>query len=173
VSGNDQQDQDLVLLGHVSGIHGVKGWIKVHSFTSPREAILGYQPWLLGEEHKPVFISDGRQQGKTIVASLPEIDSREKARQLVGKEIAIFRDQLPETGPTSYYWTDLVGLVVENRQGINLGHIVKMMETGAHDVMIVTGDRERLIPFVPGQFVISVDLEAGRLVVDWDADYLG
>ena len=172
MSGSDQRDQKLVPLGFISGVHGIKGWIKVHSWTSPREAILGYQPWLLGEGHKPVRISQGRQQGKTIIASLPEVEDREKARELVGLNIAVFRAQLPEPVGESYYWTDLVGLAVETRDGVELGHIVKMMETGAHDVMVVKGDRERLIPFVPGQFVTSIDLDAGRLVVDWETDYL-
>jgi 16S rRNA processing protein RimM len=172
VGGGDQRDQKLVPLGFISGIHGIKGWVKIHSFTSPRAAILGYQPWLLGENHKSVSIEEGKQQGKTIVASLPGVEDRERARELVGMDIAIVRDQLPETDGESYYWTDLVGLAVETRDGVELGHVMRMMETGAHDVMVVKGDRERLIPFVPGRFVINVNLEAGKLVVDWEPDFL-
>ena len=172
MSSSDQRDQKLVPLGYISGIHGTKGWFKVHSFTRPREAILEYQPWLLGKKQKPVRIEGGRQQGKTIVASLPEIDDRDKARELVGLNIAIFRKQLPVPDDGSYYWTDLVGLAVETKNGVELGRIVKMMETGAHDVMVVRGDRERLIPFVPGQIVIKVDLEAGELIVDWEENFL-
>ena len=172
MGGTVQRGRKLVPLGFVSGVHGVKGWIKVHSWTSPREAILTYQPWRLGKEQNPVEIKGGRQQGKSIVALLPDIEDCEQARALVGLEIGILRDQLPEPEGETFYWSDLEGLRVESTEGVDFGHIVKMMETGAHDVMVVKGDRERLIPFVPGQFVISVDLDAGRLVVDWEADYL-
>jgi 16S rRNA processing protein RimM len=172
VDRSEQRNQKLVPLGYISGVHGIKGWVKVHSFTSPKEAILEYQPWLLGEKLEPVTIRQGRQQGKTIVASLPGYDDRELARKLVGTEIAIFREQLKEPLGGSWYWTDLVGLEVENTEGVALGRIEKMMETGAHDVMVVKGDRERLIPFVPGHFVTRVDLEGGVVTVDWAPDFL-
>jgi len=172
VDKRDQRDRKLVPLGFISGVLGIRGWVKVHSWTSPREAILGYQPWLLGEDRNTVRINQGRPQGKTIVVSLPGVDDREQARELVGTEIAVFRDQMPEPAENDYYWSDLEGLIVETKDGVELGHIVKMMETGANDVMVVTGDRECLIPFVPGEFVISVDLGKGRLVVDWDPDFL-
>jgi len=172
VNQRDQQREKLVPLGYVSGVHGVKGWVKIHSFTNPREAILDYQPWLLGDGRKPVRIQQGRQQGKTVVALLPGIEDREQARELVGSEIALLRELLPEPEGLSWYWTDLVGLTVVNKDDVELGRIVKMMETGAHDVMVVSGDRERLIPFVLERYVLSVDLEASRLLVDWDPDYL-
>ncbi len=172
MSGRDQRDRKLVPLGVITGVSGIKGWLKIHSWTSPREAILAYQPWLLGDDRNPVKIIEGRPQGKTIVASLPGVENREQASKLTGLEIAVFRDQMPNPVENEYYWSDLEGLVVETKDGVELGHIVKMMETGAHDVMVVDGDRERMIPFVPGHFVISVDLQAGRLIVDWEADYL-
>ena len=167
-----QRDQDLVPLGYITGVSGVKGWFKIHSWTNPREAILEYQPWLLGEDRNPVTISNGRPQGKTIVASLQGIENREQAGKLVGLEIAVNREQLAKLQKNSYYWSDLIGLAVETKDGDDLGHIVKMMETGANDVMVVRGDRERLIPFIPDHYVISVDLEEARLIVDWDADFL-
>ncbi len=167
-----QRDRKRVPLGFISGVHGLKGWIKVHSWTRPREAILNYQPWLVGDEQKPLRISEGRLQGKGVVALLPEIVNREQASRLVGLEIAVFREQMPELGTEVYYWADLEGLSVVTKEGAELGHIERMMETGAHDLMVITGERERLIPFVWGQFVISVDLEAGTLVVDWDPEFL-
>lgn len=177
MSEMDQRDRILVPLGFITGVYGIKGWFKIHSWTSPREAILAYQPWLLGDDRKPVKIVKGRSQGKTVVASLPGVENREQANSLVGLEIAIFRDQMPEAAENKYYWSDLQGLSVENKDGVDLGQIVKMMETGAHDVMVLSGgttggDRERLIPFIPGHFVVSVDLEAGKLIVDWQPDYL-
>lgn len=168
----NERDQDLVPLGYVAGIFGIKGWVKIHSWTSPREAILEYQPWLLGDELVPLRITDGRPQGKTVVVSLPGVVDRETAAEWVGREIRVYRDQLPKTQEKQYYWSDLVGLEVKNKDGADLGRITSMMETGAHDVMIVQGDRERIIPFVPDHYVISVDLEKDGLVVDWDPDYL-
>jgi 16S rRNA processing protein RimM len=172
VSAREQRDQNLVPLGYISGVYGIKGWVKVHSYTSPREAILAYQPWLLGEQNEKVSIREGRKQAKTIVVSLPGVDDPEAARQRVGQEIAIYRSQLPDADEASWYWTDLVGLEVETADGADLGKVTRMMETGAHDVMLVSGDRERLIPFVPEVYVISVDLEKGRLVVNWEPDFL-
>jgi 16S rRNA processing protein RimM len=168
----NQRDQKWVPLGFIAGVYGVKGWVKIHSWTDPKEAILAYQPWLLGEDRKPVKIIDGRPQGKTIVASLPGIENREQAQECVGQEIWVLREQLPETGENEYYWSDLIGLAVETKDGAELGHIVNMLETGAHDVMVVRGDRERIIPFIPDHYVISVDLKSGTLVVDWEPDYL-
>ena len=173
----EQRDRKRVPLGLIAGVYGVKGWVKVHSWTRPREAILAYQTWLLGDEKNPVKISAGRQQGKTIIASLPGVENRQQANKLTGKEIAVFRDQMPVPAENEYYWSDLEGLAVETRDGVELGRITKMLATGAHDVMVVSGgvvggNRERLIPFVPDHFVISVDLQAGKLVVDWEPDYL-
>ena len=162
----------MVPLGYIAGVYGIKGWVKIHSWTSPKEAILDYQPWLFGDEKLPVRINAGRPQGKTVVVSLPDVDNREQAAEWVGREISVYRNQLPKTDEKQYYWADLVGLEVENKDGAELGRITRMMETGAHDVMIVQGDRERIIPFIPDHYVISVDLESGRLVVDWEPDYL-
>ena len=166
-----RRDRKRVPLGHISGVHGLQGWIKVHSWTRPREAILDYQPWLLGKEQNPYRISAGRLQGKNIVALLPGCVNPEQAKAQVGLEIAVFRDQMPELSTDVFYWTDLEGLSVVTKDGTELGHIERMIETGAHDVIVVAGDRERLIPFVWGQYVISVDLDTAKLVVDWDPDF--
>ena len=135
------------------------------------EAILKYQPWLLGEDRKPVKIIDGRKQGKGLAALLPGYDDREQARALVGQQIFVGRDQLPPTEKDEYYWSDLEGLEVRTTGGEVLGRVDRLMETGANDVMVVSGDRERLIPFVQGQYVKRVDLEADLIEVDWDPDF--
>ncbi|MBT8061372.1 MAG: ribosome maturation factor RimM [Gammaproteobacteria bacterium] len=166
------QEQELVLLGHVSGVFGIKGWVKIHSWTNPREAIIDYQPWLLGEKMAPVRVLDGRLQGKTVVAALEGVCDPEQAAGLRGQEIKVQRKQLPDPRPGSWYWADLVGLDVVTAGGERLGEVKEMMETGAHDVMVVKGERQRLIPFVPERFVLKVDIEQGQVVVDWQADYL-
>ena len=165
--GADKQ----LALGYISAVHGIKGWVKVHSWTRPMEAIFNYQPWLLGDDRKPVKIVDGRKQGKGLAVLLPEYDNREQAVALVGQQIFIGRDQLPPTDKDEYYWSDLEGLEVQTTKGELLGRVDRMMETGANDVLVIRGDRERLIPFIQGQYVTRVDLEESLIVVDWDPDF--
>jgi len=160
-----------VALGYISAVHGIKGWVKIHSWTRPMEAILEYQPWLLGEDKSPVKLVDGRKQGKGLVALLPGVEDREQAITLVGTQIFVGRDQLPATAADEYYWSDLLGLEVHTTSGEILGRVEKLMETGANDVLVIQGKREHLVPFVQGQYVIHVDLEAGRIEVDWDPEF--
>ena len=158
-------------LGYISAAHGIKGWVKVHSWTRPMEAILGYQPWLLGDDKRPVKIVDGRKQGKGLVALLPGFEDREQAITLVGTQIFVRRDQLPATAEDEYYWSDLEGLDVQTTAGEMLGQVEKLMETGANDVLVIRGDRQHLVPFVQGQYVKRVDLEGGLIEVDWDPEF--
>ena len=160
-----------VALGYISAVHGIKGWVKIHSWTRPIEAILDYQPWLLGKEQKPVSILDGRKQGKSLVAFLPGTNDREQASEFVGQKIFVERKQLPETGPDEYYWSDLEGLEVHTLDGEILGRVDRLMETGANDVLVIRGQREHLVPFIQGQFVRRIDLETGRIDVDWDPEF--
>lgn len=135
------------------------------------EAILGYQPWLLGEDKRPVKIVDGRKQGKGLAALLPGYDDREQAATLVGSQIFVERDQLPATEDDEYYWSDLEGLDVHTTKGEVLGRVERLMETGANDVLVIRGEREHLVPFIQGQYVSRVDLEAGLIEVDWDPEF--
>lgn len=164
-------ERHVVQVGHVAGVHGVKGWVKVYSLTDPREAIFEYQPWLLGESQQEVRIAQGRKQGKHLVALFDGIEDREQAESLVNRPIAIYRDQFSELPDDEFYWADLLGLAVQLEDGRALGTIEKMLATGANDVMVVKGDRERLIPFVIGHYVKGVSLEEGRVTVDWDPDF--
>jgi 16S rRNA processing protein RimM len=163
--------QTEIALGYISAVHGIKGWVKVSSWTRPMEAILQYQPWLLGEDRKPVTIVDGRKQGKGIAAFLPGFEDREQAVSLVGLQIFVGRDQLPETDEDEYYWSDLEGLEVKTTNGELLGRVEKLMETGANDVLVIRGNREHLVPFIQGQYVTRVDLEDGTIEVDWDPEF--
>jgi 16S rRNA processing protein RimM len=167
-------EQRFVTLGRVSGAHGIQGWLKVHSDTSPRENILDYSPWhLVRSGRREVWkVSAGRLRGKGVVAKLAGCNDRDAAEALVGAEISIPRAQLPATTePGEFYWTDLLGLRVQTVDGIELGHIERLFETGANDVIVVQGERERLIPYVWEQVVRSVDLEAGVMRVDWDPEF--
>lgn len=166
------QDSEWVVLGRVSGLFGVRGWVKVYSYTAPRSNILRYPEWLLKGSDGWVRckVEDGRSQGKGIVVKLEGYDDRDRAAELIGLEIAIGRDQLPEAGRGEYYWTDLEGLQVVTREGVELGVIESLFETGSNDVMVVEGDRQRLIPFT-AHVVVAVDLESGRVTVDWDPEF--
>ena len=135
------------------------------------EAILEYQPWLLGEDKKPVRIVDGRKQGKGLAALLPGFDDREQAVTLVGQQIFVRRDDMPATAEDEYYWSDLEGLDVHTTKGELLGRVERLMETGANDVLVIRGEREHLVPFIQGQYVMRVDLEDGLIEVDWDPEF--
>ncbi|MDO9423943.1 MAG: ribosome maturation factor RimM [Methylobacter sp.] len=165
--------QPHISVGKISGVFGIKGWVKVFSFTDPRENILTYSPWLLkkDDETKTVSVVDGQLQGKTIVAQLTGVNDRNQAEILMGWDIFITQEQLPKTAKDEYYWSDLIGLNVETVDGVQLGRVDSLLETGANDVIIVQGERERVIPFLQGQTVINVDLVAGRIIVDWDPEF--
>lgn len=160
-----------IAVGRVVGLFGVRGWVKVYSYTRPREAILAYSPWQLRRDdiwHEHA-VAEGRLQGAGIVARLAGYEDRDAAAGLVGADIAIAAAQLPPTAEREYYWADLEGLRVVNLQGQELGTVSHLFETGANDVLVVRGARERLIPF--GRPVVrDVDLEAGVVRVDWAAD---
>lgn len=175
VSPEDAEKRKIVPLGHISGVHGISGWLKIYSLTEPREAIFEYQPWLVGDQLEAVHVEQGKKHGKHLIAMLETVKDRDQAEGLVNRQIAIYRDQLPSLTDEEFYWTDLVGLAVQLEDGTNLGIIRNMLATGANDVMVVQGvlqsERERLIPFVLGQYVKNVDLDKGLVVVDWDPDF--
>ncbi|MCB1723063.1 MAG: ribosome maturation factor RimM [Chromatiaceae bacterium] len=167
-------DERFVTLGRVSGAHGIRGWVKVHSETSPRGNIFGYTPWTLVRDgnRETRDVEDGRVQGKAVVVKLAGCDDRDAAEDLAGAEILVNREQLPATTrPGEYYWADLVGLEVFTLDGTVLGRIERLFETGANDVIVVKGERERLLPYVWQQVVREVDLEQGVMRVDWDPDF--
>lgn len=167
-----QDGTDLIEIGHVLGVHGVHGLVKVFSNTSPRENIVKYSPWLIEQDGvtRSVDVS-GHAQGKNVIARIEGVTEREQAADIIGAKIMIRRNQLPDLQEGDYYWSQLEGLRVTSTSGIELGYIDHMLETGANDVMVVQGDRERLIPYVMDEVVISINLETQQLIVDWDADF--
>ena len=163
---------EWTVLGRVSGLFGVRGWVKVFSHTSPKENILSYKTWYLKDADgwHPFELDQGRIHGKGIVAALKGVADRDQAAGLLEAEIAIPRDQLPQTAQDEYYWADLEGLRVINLDGVELGRVDYLFETGANDVMVVKGRKQRLLPFI-GQVVAGVDLAAGVITVDWDPEF--
>lgn len=165
--------EDCVELGYISGVFGVRGWIKVFSFTERRENILNFTPWILsGEQGQAEYsVVDGGTRGQAVVARLTGVDDREDARLLIGSRVYIRRAALPVLAEDEYYWSDLVGLEVCTVSGIHLGRVESLMETGANDVLVVAGDEQRLIPYIRQQVVKEVDLAESRIVVDWDPEF--
>jgi 16S rRNA processing protein RimM len=165
--------EELISVGKISGILGVKGWIKVYSYTDVRENILAYSPWILkkGKESKLVEVVNGRRHGKTVVACLDGLIDRDEAAELNGWDIYIRPEQLPKARRGEYYWADLIGLQVKTVEGVELGTVQQMLETGANDVVVVMGERERLIPFLQEQTIMDIDLSTGVILVDWDPDF--
>jgi len=172
-SGRQEDRRQPVILGRISGVYGVKGWVRIFSETRPRERILDYSPWQIGRAGtwETREVKGGRRHGKGVVARLVGIEDRDAAAELIGADIAVTRSQLGDAAPGEYYWTDLEGLEVVTTDGQVLGFVEHLFETGANDVMVVKGERERLIPFVEPQIVRRVDFEGRRLVVDWDPDF--
>jgi 16S rRNA processing protein RimM len=165
-------ERNPVVLGRVAGVYGVKGWIKVHSYTEPREAILDYTDWLLLRKHdqQAVRLAEGKRHGKTIIARFDGVDTRDDAASYVGDDVAVPRERLPDTAQDEFYWADLEGLQVVHSDGRVLGKVAYLLATGANDVLVVEGDHEILIPFVRGRFIKDVDLAAGVISVDWEWD---
>lgn len=167
-SGQDKR----VVVGRIAGLFGVRGWVKVFSHTQPLDNILCYTPWLLlrNGQWTPVKPLAGRIHGKGIVAQLEGCDDRDAAAALVGCDIAIERSQMPPAEADEVYWADLIGLKVVTLDGVELGVVDHLLETGANDVVVVHGERERLLPYV-AQVIREVDLDGGLLRVDWDPDF--
>ncbi len=170
--------EDLIVIGKIVSVHGVRGDVKVYSFTDPIDNLLNYRRWTLrrGAEVKQVELVKGRLQGKILVATLTGLSDREEARTYADFEICIPRSELPALTGDEYYWYQLQGLTVINQLGQLLGRVDHLLETGANDVLVVKpfdgslDDRERLLPYID-QCVMAVDLDAGEMRVEWDADF--
>lgn len=167
------QSDRIILLGEITGAHGVNGWVKVHSFTEPRTNLLDYRRWLLERDGawQATDVERARESGKKLVAKFAGIDDRDSAAALTGTAIGVRRSAMPPPAPNEYYWADLEGLSVRNLEGDVLGTVERLVATGANDVLVLSGEGERLIPFVEGETVRRVDLEAGEILVDWDPSY--
>ena len=159
-------------MGRISGLFGVQGWVKVYSYTEPREAVLNYDRWLLRRKDgwQEAIVAEGQRHGKTVIARIDGYVDRDQAAGLVGADIGVPREALPETESGQYYGSDLEGLRVMHRDGTELGTVEYLLETGANDVMVVKGEQERLIPFVLDKVVLGVDLDKGEIEVDWEWD---
>jgi 16S rRNA processing protein RimM len=165
--------QNLITVGVITGAFGVQGAIKVKSFCDPPEQIFKYKPWQLqlAGSSSAIVAMKLRASGDQLIARLPDVDSKEAADALRGAEIQVDRSQFPPAKPGEYYWADLIGLRVVNQDGVDFGVVSALFETGANDVLVVQGERERWLPFTLGTHVLRVDLSARQIDVDWDPEF--
>lgn len=169
------QPLDTVVVGRITGAYGVRGDVRLKSFTDPASNMLDYQPWLIADAGgwRELECEHVRPHGEGFVAHLAGVDDRNHAETLKGAEIAVPADALPAAGDGEYYWRDLIGLEVIGADGGSLGRVDWLLETGRYDTLVVRppAGRDVLIPFAPA-YVTEVDLEGGRLIVDWRVEDL-
>lgn len=168
-------DRDESLeLGRISGAWGIAGWVRVHSRTDPPENIFDYQPWRSDRPPGLFHVEQWRRQGSRLICRLREIPDRTAAEALTGATLRILATDLPPAEPGHWYWKDLIGLDVFDRSENRLGRVIGLIDASAHDVLRIEaadGGDEILIPFVLERFVLEVDLEAGRIMVDWELSW--
>lgn len=160
-----------VVLGKVGAPHGVQGWVKVFSYTDPPEGIAKYGECRIvrGAEVRRTRVLEAKRAGQAMAVRLEGVETRDAAQALTGAEIRVDRSALPPSAPGEFYWHDLVGLVAANREGQPLGRVAGFLEMPAHPLLVLEGDRERLVPLVP-QRLVAVDLAAGTVTLDWHPD---
>ena len=165
-------DEKKLLVGKINGFFGVQGWIKIFSYTEPRKNILEYQPWYFIDNgtYKVIEITTGREQSKTIIAQVKGIDNRDQAGQLIGQNLYIDKDQLPELDDDEHYWHELAGFRVINKNGVDLGVVDHLVDTGSNDVLVTKGDKEHWIPYID-PYLILVDKQNRVISVDWDENF--
>lgn len=160
-------------MGRVAAPYAVRGWVKVQPFTELLDNLLDYPIWRLGKAGKwrEYEVLEAKVHGQFLLVHLDGVDDRNASEALQGHDIAVVRSELPPAEEDEYYWDDLVGLEVVNLAGESLGKVAELLESGAHDIMkVVAGEQQRLIPFT-APIVREVETEAGRIVVDWGADW--
>ncbi len=163
----------VIVVGRILAPYGIRGWVHVAAFTDPKENLVAYRPWLLGdaaeERWQPVTVREIRPHGQGFVASLADVHDRAAAERLKGRLIGVPEAVLPEPEPDEYYWRELIGATVTGPEGVVLGRVESLLETGAHDVLVVRRQdgTELLIPF-HDRYVLAV--EEGVIRVDWPGE---
>lgn len=180
-----KEAEQLHVLAKITGYYGVKGWLKLYSYTEPKENIVHYSALKIrrskkGEQWQDIQLDSGKAHGKGVVAHFTGYDDRDAAAALIGAELAVYRSDFKATAQDEYYWTDLIQLSVVNLDGVELGQVTRLLETAANDVLVIKPlpqhsgkkmDAEILIPFIQGHYVKKVDLDAGIITVDWRSEW--
>jgi len=166
------EKNELVVMGRVVAPYGVFGWLKIVPDTEEFDGLLDYKTWWIGKDSdwRELKVESAKTHNDVLVVKLQGIEDRDAAVACKGKQIAVPRASLPKLKSEEYYWSDLIGLAVKNQQNVDFGKITDVFATGANDVIVATGDKERLIPYI-AQVILEVDLEAKTILVDWDAEF--
>ncbi|MGO4894050.1 ribosome maturation factor RimM [Flavobacterium sp. W21_SRS_FM6] len=168
---------DTLVVGKIGAPYGVKGWVKITTYTHEQDGVFAYSPWLLGQgqELKEYVVDQWRTHNKGLVAKLVGVETRDDAESIKNLEISIKAQQLPQLADDDFYWRELVGMQVVTEQGYSLGVVKELFETGANDVMLIKanlndafGQKERMVPYLLDQVVKQVDREVKTIKVDWD-----
>ncbi len=160
-----------VFAGQVGGVYGVRGWVKIRSDIEDPETLFEFKRWkfALRGTWSELIIDDHKTHGNGFIGHLQGVDDRDEAKRLVGADIAVEQSEFPALVPGEYYWSQLQGLEVFQINGTFVGIVKRLLETGANDVLVVSGNKEKLIPYAP-EFIREVDLENNRIVVDWESE---
>jgi 16S rRNA processing protein RimM len=163
---------DWIVMGRIAAPFGIKGWVKVQPYSEDPGTLMDFESWRIGRGELQTYyaVEAAQGHGKALVAKLAGIEDRDAAYALRGQEISVAKSALPPPEENEFYWSDLIGLKVVNREGIELGRVDNLMESGANDLLVVKGTREHLIPFVAA-FVGKIDLAGKTIEVDWGEDY--
>jgi 16S rRNA processing protein RimM len=169
---------DTLVLGKIGAPYGVKGWLKITSYTENMTDIFDYSPWYMGEQQQEYQVEQWRTHNKSVIAKLQGVNSRDDADAIKHQEILVETDQLPDLEKDQFYWRDLIGMQVVTEQGYQLGKVKTLMETGANDVLMVDaktndafGQTIRLIPYLPDQVIKHIDRDNQCITVDWDPGF--
>lgn len=173
------EQAEPIEIGKFGAVYGIKGWLKVHSYTDDPESIFQYKPLLMKSNgtFQEVIITEWKRHNKGFVAKVAGYDVREEVQALVGLDLLVDPSNLPEL-EADYYWRDLVGCQVNTDKGYHLGVVTDLMETGSKDVLVVKansndafGQKERLIPFIEEQVILNVDITGQLITVNWEPDF--
>ena len=165
--------ENWIVIARFGRPHGVKGFVTVHSFTEPRDNVLKYANWhaFINNKWQPMKLLRAEVQNKSIIVQIEGYPERESVAFLTNIEIAIQRGQLATLEPGEYYWHQLIGMKVINKQGEPFGNVTEIIPTGANDVLVVEGNKRHLIPYLLGQFILDIDSKQQIITVDWDMDF--
>ena len=171
-----RKNEHPLILGLISGVYGVRGWLKLNSYTRPKENILSYSPLLMkvDKDWQELDVEETQLRGGRLLLKINGVATPEQAQEFIHRELAVTQDQLPPLSEGEYYWHDLIGLEVLNQDEISLGKVKQIAETGANDVLVINGEAEGksriLIPLIMDVYVKQVDLIAKTIHVDWQLE---
>ena len=161
-----------ITVGKFGAAYGIRGWLHLLSFTDPVDNIFNYAEWQVRhcDQWEILHLEQGKAHGKRLIVKIKEINDREAAREYTNDKIFIERDALPELSDDEHYWADLTGATVITQNGITLGIVKELLATGSNDVLVVAGERERLIPYTK-DVIVNIDKTKNEITVDWDPEF--